>query len=102
MYEMQLSEIKYISSDIQIIIFSQKSQFVHILLKRKSGILHSNGHVTYDHPMTPNIILSSKWHYGISKPELGAKKHISKIAGTVFIADSFFLPAILEICKLVK
>ena len=37
-YEMQLSEIKYISSDIQIIILSQKSQPVHFLLKRKSGI----------------------------------------------------------------
>ena len=28
-YEMQLSEIKYISSDIKIIILSQKSTFVH-------------------------------------------------------------------------
>ena len=99
-YEMQLSEIKYISSDIEIIILSQKSQFVHFLLERKGGILHFNVHVTYVLPMTPKIILSSKWHYGISKPELGAKKRISKIAGTVFIADYFFLAAILEICKL--
>ena len=90
MYEMQLSEIKYISSDNEIIILSQKSPFLHFLLKRKDGILHFNGHVTYGLPMTPKIILSSKWHYGISKPELGAKKHISKIAGTVFIADYFF------------
>ena len=97
---MQLSEIKYISSDIQIIILSQKIQYVHFLLKRKGGILHFNGHVTYDLPMTPKIILSSKWHYGISKPELRAKKHISMIAVTVFIADYFFLAAILEICKL--
>ena len=36
------------------------------------------------------IILSSKWHYGISKPELRAQKHISKIVGTVFIVDYFF------------
>ena len=87
---MQLSEIKYILSDIQIIILSKKNQFVHFLLKRKVGILYFNGHVTYDLPMTPKIILSSKWHYGISKHELGAKKHISRIAGTVFIADYFF------------
>ena len=39
-YEMQLSAIKYISSDIKIIILSQKSQFVHFLLKRKGEILH--------------------------------------------------------------
>ena len=45
-------------------------------------------------------MVTSKWHYGISKPELMAKKHISRIAGTVFIADSFFLAAFLEICKL--
>ena len=49
-----------------------------------------NGHVTYDLPMTPKLILSSKLHYGISKPELRAKKHISRIAGTVLIADYFF------------
>ena len=61
--------------------YPPKSQFVHFLLKRKGGILHFNGHVTYDLPMTPKIILSSKWHYVISKPELRAKKHISKIAG---------------------
>ena len=97
-YEMQLSENKYISH-IQIIILSPKSQFVHFSLKRKGGILHFNGHVTYDLPMSPKIILS-KWHYGISKPELRAKKHISRIAGTVFIADYFFWAAILEICKL--
>ena len=29
-----------------------------------------------------------------------AKKHISTIAGTVFIADYVFLATILEICKL--
>ena len=29
-----------------------------------------------------------------------AKKHISRIAKTAFIADYFFLAAILEICKL--
>ena len=33
-YEMQLSQIKYISSDIQIIILSKKNQYVHFLLKR--------------------------------------------------------------------
>ena len=59
-----------------------------------------NGHVTYDLPMTPKLILSSKLPYGISKPELRAKKHISRIAGTVLIADYFFSAAILEICKL--
>ena len=100
MYEIQLSEIKYILSGIQIIILSQKSQFVHFLLKRISGILYFNGHVTYDLPMTTQKILSSKWPYGISKPELRAEKHISRIAGTIFIADYFFLVAILEICKL--
>ena len=73
---------------------------MHFLLKRKGGIFYFNGHVTYDLPMTPKITLSSKWHYGISKPELRAKKHISMIAVTVFIADYFFLAAILEICKL--
>ena len=40
--------------------------------------------------MTPTLILSSKLHYGISKPELRAKKHISRIAGSVLIADYFF------------
>ena len=59
-----------------------------------------NGHVTYDLTMTTKLILSSKLHYWISKPELGAKKHISRIAGTVLIADYFFSAAILEICKL--
>ena len=59
-----------------------------------------NGHVTYDLPMTPKLILSSKLHYGIPKPELRAKKHISRIVGTVLIADYFFSAAILEICKL--
>ena len=43
---------------------------MHFLLKRKDGILYFNGHVAYDLPMTPKIILSSKWQYGISKPEL--------------------------------
>ena len=80
--------------------YPQKSQLVHFLLKRKGGILYFNGHVTYDLPMTLKIILSSKWHYGISKLELRAKKHIYRIAGTVFLADYFFLAAILEICKL--
>ena len=84
------SENKYISSDIQIIILPTKSQFVHFLLKRKGGLLYFNGHVTYDLTMTLKIIYSSKWHYEISKPELWAKKHISRIAGTVFIADYFF------------
>ena len=87
---MLLSEIKYILSGIQIIILSPKSQFVHFLLKHKGGILDFNGHATYDLPKTPKILLSSKWHYGISKPELRAKKHISRIVGTVFIADFFF------------
>ena len=73
---------------------------MHFLLKRKGVILDFNGPVTYDLPMTPKILLSSKWHYGISKPELRAKKHISRIVGTVFIADYFFLAAILEKCKL--
>ena len=69
---------------------SSKSQFVHFLLKRKGGILDFNGHVTYNLPITPKILLSSKWNYWISKPELRAKKHISRIVGTVFIADYFF------------
>ena len=63
---------------------------MHFLLKRKGGILYFNGHVTYDLPMTRKLILSSKLHYGISKAELRAKKHISRIAGTVLIADYFF------------
>ena len=50
--------------------------------------------------MTPKLILLSKLHYGISKPELRAEKHISGIAGTVLIADYFFSATILEICKL--
>ena len=49
-----------------------------------------DGHVTYDLPMTPKLILSSKLHFGISKPELRAKKHICRIAGNVLIADYFF------------
>ena len=49
-----------------------------------------NGHVAYDLPMTPKLILSSKLHYGISKPDFRAKKHIYRIAGTVLIADYFF------------
>ena len=73
-YEMYFSEIKYIISGILIIILSPKSPFVHFLQKRKGGILYFNGHVTYNLPMTPKITLSSKWHYGISKPELRAKK----------------------------
>ena len=36
---------------------------------------------------------------GFQNPNLGAKKHISMIAVFVFIADYFFLAAILEICK---
>ena len=47
---------------------------MHFLLNRKGGILYFNGHVTYDLSMTPKNTLSSKWHYGISKPELRAKK----------------------------
>ena len=73
---------------------------MHFLLKREFWILYFNGHVTYDLPMTPQLIFSSKLHYGFSKPELRAKKNISRIAGTVLIADSFFSAAILEICKL--
>ena len=73
-YEMKLSEIKYIISGILIIILFPKSPFVHFLLKRKGGILYFNGHVTYDLPKNPKITLSSKWHFGISKPELRAKK----------------------------
>ena len=73
-YEMHLSEIKYIISGILIIILSPKSLFVHFLLKRKGGILYFNGHVSYDLQMTPKITLSSKWHCGISKPEFRAKK----------------------------
>ena len=73
---------------------------MHFLLKRECWILYFNGHVIYDLPKTPKLILSSKLHYGISKPELRAKKHISRIAGTVLIADYFFSAAILEICKL--
>ena len=37
---------------------------------------------------------------GSQNPNLGPKKHISMIAVTVFIADYFFVAAILEICKL--
>ena len=80
-WQIQLSEIKYISSNIQIIILSQKSQFVHFLLKRKGGILYFNGHVKYDLPMTPKKILSSKWHYGSSKPELRAKNTFLGLPG---------------------
>ena len=77
----------------------KKVNLCTFLLKRKDGILDFNGHVTYDLPMTLKILLSSKWHYGILKPELRAKKHISKIVRTEFIAD-YFLAAILEKCKL--
>ena len=63
---------------------------MHFLLKRECWILYFNGQVTYDLPMTPKLILSSKLHYGFSKPELRAKKNISRIAGTVLIADYFF------------
>ena len=62
---------------------------MHILLKRKCWILYFNGHVTYVFPMTPKLILSSKLHYWISKPKFRAKQHISRIAGTVLIADYF-------------
>ena len=48
---------------------------MHVLLKRKCGIIYFNDHVAYDLPMTPKIILSSKSHYGISKPKFGAKQH---------------------------
>ena len=71
---MELSEIKYILSGIQIIILSRKGQVVHFLLKRECLILYFNGHVTYDLPMTPKLILSAKLHYGFSKLELRAKK----------------------------
>ena len=81
---------------------SKKGQVVHFFLKRKCWTLYSNGHVTYDLPMTPKLILSSKLHYGISKPKFRAKQRISRIAGTVLIADYVFLAAILEICKLAK
>ena len=37
---------------------------------------------------------------GFQNPNVGPKKHISMIAVIVFIADYFFLAAILEICKL--
>ena len=37
---------------------------------------------------------------GSQNPNLGPKKHISMIAVTVFIADYFFVAAMLEICKL--
>ena len=47
-----------------------------------------------------DIILSSKLHYGILKPELRAEKHIFRIAGAVLIDDYFFSVAILKICKL--
>ena len=73
---------------------------MHFLLKRECWILYFNGHVTYDLPMTPKLILLSKLHYVISKIELKAKKHISRIAGTVLITDYFFSASILEICKL--
>ena len=87
---MKLSEIKYKLSGIQIIILYQKSQIVHFLLKRKGGKLYFNSHVTYDLSMATKIMLSSKWHYGILKPELIAKKHICRIAGTILIGDYFF------------
>ena len=37
---------------------------------------------------------------GSQNPTLGPNEHISMIAVIVFIADYFFLAAILEICKL--
>ena len=37
---------------------------------------------------------------GFQNPNVGPKKHLSMIAVIVFIADYFFLAAILEICKL--
>ena len=80
--------------------YPKKVNLCTFLLKRKDEILDFIGHVTYDLTMTPKILLSSKWHYGISKPELRAKKHIFKIARNEFIADYFFLAAILEKCKL--
>ena len=63
---------------------------MHFLLKRECWILYFNDHVTYNLPMTPKLLLSSKLHYGISKPELRAQKHIPRIVGTVLIADYFF------------
>ena len=87
---MELSKIKYILSGIQTIILSKKGQVVHFLLKRECWILYFNGHVTYDLQMTPKLILSSKLYYVITKPEIRAKKHISRIAGNVLIADYFF------------
>ena len=68
----------------------KKVQVLHFLLKCKGGILYSNGHVTYDLPMTPRIMSSSKLHYGISKPKFRANKHISRISRTVLLADYFF------------
>ena len=84
------SEVKYILSGIQIIILSKKGQVVHFLQKRKCWMLYFNSHVTYDLPKTPKLLMSSKLHYGISKPKFRAKQHISRIAGTVLIAAYFF------------
>ena len=66
-YEMKLSKNKYILSGIQIIILSQKSQFVHFLLKRKGGILYFDGHVTYD-PNDPKNNIVSKMALWDLKP----------------------------------
>ena len=61
------------------------------LLKRECWILYFNGHVTYDLPMTPKLILSSKLHYGFSKAELRAKKTFLGLPELhVLIADFFF------------
>ena len=45
----------------------------------------------WSRPMTPKLLLLSKWHYGISKPKFRAKQHISRIAVNVLIGDYFFL-----------
>ena len=70
--------------------YPKKVNLCTFLLKREDGILDFNGHVTYDLPMTPKILLSSKWHYGILKPELRAKRHISEIVRTEFMPITFF------------
>ena len=44
------------------------------LLKRKYGILYFKGHMSYDLPMTPRLILLSKSNYGTSKPKFRAKQ----------------------------
>ena len=70
--------------------YPQKSQFVHFLLKRGSGILYLNGHVTYDLPKPQNGIM------GTQNPNLGPKNIFQGLPGLY----SLFLAAILEICKL--